>query len=476
MLAAADFEVTAPSGMAAGMTQLPSTVSLQPRPKSGDRGIKWDGSQFANWVACWLILPNLPYLWITLLGGPPRYSEIVMCGAVGLAVRRTNYIVRVAAFVTMMAFMLAAFIAHMFNMDIRMLVVVAPLVLGINPGASTEYVVAAGALFLTLAVACWLLRSSSAFRGVRWLLGAACATLLLAAGDYLISRDAMGSYSRLAPEGAPFDSATKETSLTHLADGKTNIMLVMVEAMGEPRRGPLRDRLDQIWMRPELEDKYEIVRGTTPFYGSTTTGEVRELCQRWGNYPEIDQPDPSCLPAVLAARGYQTSSYHGFHSDFFDRTKWYPLIGFQRSFFGEELLAEHVRYCPNVFAGACDADIANRISQRLVEASKPQFVYWLTLNSHLPIAENRELGTENCSRLGEPSDRELPMVCRLFAVWQGTADALFAAIARPDFPPTDILVVGDHMPPLTNQRSRVQFDPERVPWILYRYRGPNSAN
>jgi len=27
---------------------------------------------FVTWLGCWLILPNLPFLPVTLMGGPPR--------------------------------------------------------------------------------------------------------------------------------------------------------------------------------------------------------------------------------------------------------------------------------------------------------------------------------------------------------------------------------------------------------------------
>jgi len=44
-----------------------------------------------------------------------------------------------------------------------------------------------------------------------------------------------------------------------------------------------------------------------------------------------------------------------------------------------------------------------------------------------------------------------------------------------DFPPTDFLIVGDHMPPFTHQASRLQFDAENVPWVLLRYTGSDDG-
>jgi hypothetical protein len=38
----------------------------------------------------------------------------------------------------------------------------------------------------------------------------------------------------------------------------------------------------------------------------------------------------------------------------------------------------------------------------------------------------------------------------------------------PALPPTDFLIVGDHMPPFLARRERMDFDGYRVPWILLR--------
>jgi len=452
---------------------LPKSAFVEAAPVSPNTGAL-DGlaqrARYRNWFLSWLVLPNLPYLPATILGGPPRYPEIVICAAAGLAVRRLPYSVRITVFVAMMGLMLASFIARMFNMNLTMVMSVAPLVLGINPSASPEYVMGAALQLLTLAGACWLLRYRSDFTGSKWLFAGIGLALLAAGCDYAKSRAAMGSYARFPSADVPFSSATQQAGLLDLADGKANVMLVMVEAMGEPRNPALRARFERIWKRPELAEKYDVTLGSTQYYGSTTSGEMRELCQRWGNYPEITEAEPGCLPSVLAARGYQTTSFHAFNSDFFERSRWYPLIGFQHSVFGDRLLKQGAGLCPNVFTGACDKDVPPIIAKHLQSASKPQFVYWLTLNSHLPIVENRELGTENCAKLGGRMDKDFPMVCRLFAIWEDTAASLVQTINRPDFPPTHILIVGDHMPPLTHQGSRLQFEPDRVPWILLRSR------
>jgi len=431
-------------------------------------------ARFRNWLLCWLVLPNLPYLPATILGGPPRYPEIVICAAAGLGVRRLPYSVRLAVFLAMMGFMLASFIARMFNMNLTMVLSVAPLVAGINPAASPEYVIGLVLQLVTLAVACWLLRYRSDFTRSLWLVVGIAIALAAAAADYFESRAAMGSYARYPSTDAPFTSATGQAGLLDLADGKNQ------HHAGHGRgHGRTEDTVAAQAFRRDL--------ATTGAHGKVR-GHARK-------HPILRVDDQRRSPRALPSLGQLSGNHQGRpglssrHSrqarirtdvrprlsfGIFERHRWYPLVGFRHSIFGDQLLKSGARLCPNVFTGACDRDVPAFVAKQLARTSKPQFIYWLTLNSHLPIVENRALGTENCSRLGGRMDEEFPMVCRLFAVWEDTADSLIRTINRPDFPPTHILIVGDHMPPLTHQASRLQFEPDRVPWILLRSKQPKT--
>lgn len=452
---------------------MPPAPALHPEPAlHPDRADQ--RQRLLNWLGCWVLLPNLPFAPVTLMGGPPRYADILIAGVTGLVARRLPYAGRLAAFIAVMTYLVASFISRMFNMSVTMLLRVAGLVLDMKPATSPEYVVGIGLLVLTLGGGAWLLRRRQDFTLAGPLMGAAAASLLLAGCDYQLSRDTMGAYGRLAPDDAPFTSATSQTRLLELADGKTHILVVIVEAMGRPTDPALARAFERIWQRPELASRYTITSGATPFFGSTTAAELRELCQRWGNYDEIAGPQSGCLPARLAKRGYQTASFHAFTPQFFDRNRWYPQIGLHENRFGADLMAAGASYCPNVFPGACDRDVPAQIAARITRARQPQFVYWLTLNSHLPIVANRELGTADCAALGPAMDADFPMICRLFTIWGDTAAALAKAVTRPDFPPTHILVVGDHMPPFTHQKSRLKFDPAQVPWILLKARAADQ--
>lgn len=448
-----------------------NALALQSRPQLGTAPFSGrQTSSFLTWLACWLFLPNLPFLPITALGGPPRFMEVLACGIVGLVGRRLPYPLRAAVWIALLGWLLCNFIARMFNLDVSMIMSVAGLIFDLDLMASTEYVAGGALLLVSAALALFLLRRPADFDRPLLLLAAVATTIVAAAADYAVSHDTMGSYTRIAPEGAPNDSAVERSGLPALADGKANIVIVLVEAMGEPTDPQLRARLDAIWMRPALRDRYEITHGRTAFYGSTTSGTVRELCGRWGNFPEIEAADSGCLPARLRRAGYRTRGYHGFTADFFDRERWWPLIGIDAATFGPDLIKRGARLCINVFTGACDADVPRLIGSDLVASQGPQFVYWVTLNSHLPVIKSTTLGTERCRQFGPEKDADLPMVCRLFTLWEKAATSLTAMALRPDLPPTHILIVGDHMPPFTQQKSRLQFDPAHVPWILLRDR------
>lgn len=149
----------------------------------------------------------------------------------------------------------------------------------------------------------------------------------------------------------------------------------------------------------------------------------------------------------------------------FQRAKWYPIVGFDKELFGADLLRTTHRVCGAAFRGACDADLAPiivRASQQAGGGGKPRFIYWLTLNTHIPVAPNQALTHFYC----EADDNGFgpPTVCRMAELWHDVFTVV-AKIARdPAIAPAEILVVGDHAPPLWSKRGRAQFAPGQVAW------------
>lgn len=424
---------------------------------------------FFNWVLCWIILANLAFAPMWLLGGPPRGAEIVATAILGLLVRRARIWVRYLAFGAGLALSLLSTVSALFNLSILSAIASLRFLGELRPSASTEYLVVAVLLVVTVLAAVRLLRRPMDFVAPWELLAAGGLIVMLAAADRIVSIGGAGSYGRTAPHGAPFASAVERSEAVVRLQGR-NLVIVMVESLGMPRDPGLRAKRFARWRAHDIARRYDVSVGRVPFFGSTTRGEVRELCGRWGDYPELLDGGQDCLPARLAGRGYRTAAYHSFASDFFDRRDWYPNVGFRDRFFRDEMVAAGAAACPGVFPGACDRDVPGIIGARLRKTAEPQMIYWLSVNSHLPVPIDTSLGTEDCARFDRTLARDHPMSCRLFSLWADLDASLAAMLVDPRLPPTDVLIVGDHSPPFFNRTERLLYEPGVVPWVMLRHR------
>lgn len=427
-----------------------------------------------NWIICWVLIPLLPFIILWIVGGPPRYPEILLIGGIGLAVRRSRRAVRTAALIALMGYAALTLISSLFNLSVFSMVSAAQYLLEIQPSASLEYVLIAVLLMGCAVAAVWFLRLDSHFESQRMVMTAFLAVFLVAGVDYSLASSTRGSYKRSAPGNATFSSAIQQTGIGTQLDQRRNVLIVMVESMGLPTDERLRHQFMKTWFRPALANRFTISTGSSPYFGSTTNGEMRELCGRWANYEDVEDFASSCLPARLARQGYQTSALHSFDGAMFDRAQWYPRIGFQKMSFGPDLITRGTGTCSGVFPGACDRDVPPLIAQTLTNRDNghPQFIYWLTVNSHLPVPAASDLHTRSCEAMNLTGEK--PMVCRMFSIWSDISDSLTAVLTRHDLPPTDVLIVGDHMPPFFDRSSRLKFNAERVPWVLLKFRGTQT--
>ena len=76
---------------------------------------------------------------------------------------------------------------------------------------------------------------------------------------------------------------------------------------------------------PRITSKYKVTAGTATYYGSTTAGEMRELCETRDFYAEYAPKfGYSCLPDLLDRRGYASLAIHAFSGGMFGRNFWWP--------------------------------------------------------------------------------------------------------------------------------------------------------
>ena len=100
-----------------------------------------------------------------------------------------------------------------------------------------------------------------------------------------------------------------------------NLVLVIVESWGLETDSSIRNFLVGPYFQPNLRARYEILQGTVPFYRSTVSGEVRELCgNKLGTHVMYasKQDLQACLPNRLISLGYHNIAAHGMDGEMFN--------------------------------------------------------------------------------------------------------------------------------------------------------------
>jgi phosphoglycerol transferase MdoB-like AlkP superfamily enzyme len=260
------------------------------------------------------------------------------------------------------------------------------------------------------------------------------------------------------------DAASRRGSAT-----LPNVVLILVESWGKSRVADVEAGLVRPYADEGLSQKYTVRQGTVPFHGATIDGEARELCGSaigFGLLSASVTQLKGCLPAKMNGMGYHTMGVHGFSGRMFDRGEWYRTIGFNEAWFREGLQRSGLPVCLGPFPGVCDAAVSVWIGDRLQRSSDaPEFIYWVTLNSHLPVPiPNMVKSPPSCE--GSRVTAESPALCSWyqleFNVHRSVADLAMRETARP----TVFLIVGDHAPPFSSAKLRSQFSDEVVPYVL----------
>src|SRR5450830_1427073 len=165
----------------------------------------------------------------------------------------------------------------------------------------------------------------------------------------------------------------------------------------------------------------------------------------------------NCLPNYFNTLDWVTKGYHGFSKKMFNRSEWWKYIGFQQTFFFEELNSS-LRRCGGMFAGICDADLIHQAFS--TSQFNKEFIYILTLNSHLPIPST-VFTKEDMSR-GEC--RLHIEVCALEKSHSVVFTQINFELNRIDpLKLPYVVIVGDHSPPFGNELIRNNYSQSKVP-------------
>lgn len=426
-----------------------------------------------KWFMCWVLAPNLPVIAMWFVGGPQMAGSIFLCGLIALlASQRRSPAIRIISVIAIYALTIAIYVTTSFNIGIANVLDAPQYVTELRPTDSPEYVAALLIMAASLGAAIYFRPRTPMVTSKGPVIMALGGIALLVNIDTVATAGTRGSYKASAPAGTPIDSAVLQTGIEPNRVTARNLVIVMVESWGVPANDADRMIDRAVWRPERWSERYEVSSGTSAYYGSTTNAEVRELCGFWADHNSFDFKSSHCLPEQFRAAGFATHALHSFDGDFFNRREWYPMIGFDDARFKDELIAAGAGSCEGVFPGACDVDIPREIGKLLKQSRQHRnLVYWLTVNSHLPVPSSKSLGTDTC-RLGTIEWRQqFPMLCRSYRVHQRLADALTAEILDKEFPEADILIVGDHMPPFFPRSIRTRYDAAHVPYYFLRHRG-----
>ena len=265
-----------------------------------------------------------------------------------------------------------------------------------------------------------------------------------------------------------FSSLNFPRAVQHLNPvGSNKILLVVNESWGEPQNPALQKAVLQgLLAQPAFEN---VQHDSFLFVGATVEGEMRELCNASVKGFALKLAPPQqfadCLPMQYRQQGYETVAMHGASSQMYDRFSWYPKAGFQKALFGEQFLGKP--RC-EAFNGVCDSALFDEVGKAFSTNDK-LFFYWLTLTTHSTYPEkdlfNRRL---KCEDYGLPADT---MMCRNFSLQAQFFDGLAELLKQPEMSGTEVLVVGDHSPPVVNLGETFKYMKQgEVAWVHFKVR------
>jgi hypothetical protein len=421
-----------------------------------------------------LIVPNVLFTGGALLGIAIESRTLAIVLYCLIALLPGPVWIRVALFAVVLAFDVISIMAGLFGFDAVAMLMNFRYALEIDVLSNRLYlvIVCTAVAVLVGNIVLMITRKEDIRRGERSILLAACLALIFFDG---ISHSSSSTYlwGQFKPLPA-FSSSVAQSNLLRTVEraDKPHVLLVMMESFGTFHDRTYRDLVFEPLLRRKLPG-HAIIGGDTPFWATTTAAEMRELCGSTMDYRDVQSgADPECMPDIFRKAGYRTVAFHGFWASFFHRDTWYPRLGFERSVFLADLrkVVSDVR-CGTVWQGICDNEVGDRIEMELENAAGPTFLYWLTLNSHVPVGE-LQTGELRCGTPAAPVENL--EVCRMVELWRDVV-AKVAELAE-KHENLEVLLVGDHRPPLLHRTARYMFSDDTVPWLHLALKPQQLAN
>jgi phosphoglycerol transferase MdoB-like AlkP superfamily enzyme len=99
------------------------------------------------------------------------------------------------------------------------------------------------------------------------------------------------------------------------------------------------------------------------------------------------------------------------------------------------------------------------------DQGKPKFIYWMTLNSHLPVLINKNLASDDFCH-AQPALNSSDALCSWFHLVQTVHQSVAQMALAPGARPTVFVLVGDHAPPFSDPDLVRDFSTTQVPYVM----------
>ncbi|WP_374310215.1 hypothetical protein [Dongia sp.] len=430
--------------------------------------VKWVRRPAVLLVIVGLVLPNLAFVALSLFGisVPPRTLPIILYLLAATSIRFLPSPIVVLLFVGALVFDIMFCATQLFGLTLTEAMFALRFINELDILSSKLYIVLIVLLIAVFGGTFYLLTHQA--RHMRRARALPMLLLGLAALPADLWFNTPGDSAMWVKVGTerPFESAMEKSGYLQLVQQPNgrHMLVVIVEAMGHFNDPAIQGMLEQAIRSAGIESRYVVTGGTNSFIGGTTSAEMREFCATRDSYLDYLTTDrPDCLPFAMTQKGYLTNGYHGFSRDMFERGKWWPHIGFVERHFAEDMQQPGEKLCGDVFVGICDPRLVQTVAARLKSATQPQFSYLLTFNTHVPVIADQGYGHLDCLH----KDPRVPEreVCFMADAWIELLHTIAESFADPATPPTEILIVGDHAPPLWYRKARDLFTPGEVTWF-----------
>lgn len=194
-----------------------------------------------------------------------------------------------------------------------------------------------------------------------------------------------------------------------------------------------------------VHPEFELLTGLTSAY--LPSGSIP--------YQFIDS-EFDAYPSMLKKLGYETLAVHPYLSSFYEREEKYPLLGFDNTYFYEDLREIDALSLETCGQFVSDDSFAQCVEYFLEQSTEPLFLFGISMEGHQPYEDKYSEHELRLSVESDALDDELLNILTQYSQCVADADAEIGRLAAyiDAFEEDTILIVfGDHAPSLGSDKA-----------------------